>query len=116
MKNGEYMKKLREQQGLSLASVARKANVTDSRISHLESNSVHEPSPTLLKKLAAIYGIDLFDLFYRYGYLDKSHYESLRPFSGVEYLTATDKEYIQVQIEFCLFQARRKQNETVQNG
>lgn len=116
MTNGEYLKSIREKQGFSLASVARKADVTDSRISHIESDAVREPSPTLLKQLAIIYGIDVFDLFCRYGYLDMSHCESLRPFRGVEYLSAADKEYIQTQIEFCLFKARRKQNETIQNG
>jgi len=109
MTNGEYLKLQREKQGLSLATVARKANVTDSRISHIENDSVREPSPTLLKQLALIYEIDVFDLFCRYGYLDAPHCESLRPFRGVEYLSADDREYIQTQIEFCLFKARRKQ-------
>ena len=116
MTNGEYLKSQRERQRLSLAAVARKADVTDSRISHLESDSVKEPSPRLLKQLATIYDIDVFDLFCRYGYLDSSYCAALRPFRGVEYLSDTDREYVQAQIEFCLFNARRKHNETIQNG
>lgn len=93
----------REECRLSMAEVAKLTGATNTRISHLENDQIKEPSPVLLKKLAKVYQIDVFDLFCLYGYLDEAQCQALTAFKRVEYLTADEVERIQQQIDYFLF-------------
>jgi len=67
---GEYLRKVRDERGLSLNAVYEKTDIKNSTLSRIESGKTNSPSPEHLKKLAAEYQIDLIDLYIKAGYLD----------------------------------------------
>lgn len=69
MKNyGEYLKALRESKGLTLREVEKQTEVSNAYLSQLESGRIKQPSPTMLFKLAELYGIDYEILLDKVGY------------------------------------------------
>jgi transcriptional regulator with XRE-family HTH domain len=56
------VKKLREQQGMTQAELAKKAGVTEAYVSMLESGARKNPSLPTLKKLARALGVSLPEL------------------------------------------------------
>ncbi len=100
---GNYLRKKREELGLSLNDVHSKTGITDSRLSRLENDSYGEPSASILKTLAETYKISVVELFIKAGYLT---YESLdmsnQIFHGVELLNEEDRKHIQGQIDFII--------------
>ena len=107
MTNGEFLRQQRETLKLSMAEVAKRVGVTDSRLSRLENDQTKEPSPVLLKALAQIYQLDVFDLFCRFGYIDEHQLNSLTLFRNSEFLTAEDARRIQEQIDYCIFRRNK---------
>ena len=103
MTNGEYLRSKRESCQMSMADVSKLIGVTNTRISHLENDQVKEPSPILLKSLAKIYCIDVFDLFCRYGYLDEKQINALTALQRIEFLNDDEVLRIQQQIDYLLF-------------
>lgn len=103
MTNGEYLKLQRESRKLSMAAVSKQVGITNTRLSHLENNQTKEPSPTLLKTLAEVYQIDVFELFCRYGYIDKHQLNTLTVFKRTEFLTSEEIKRIQEQIDYYIF-------------
>ena len=95
-----------------MAEVSKLIGVTNTRISHLENDHIKEPSPTLLKSLAQVYKIDVFDLFCRYGYLDEQQRKSLTAFKRIEFLTNNEIDQIQQQIDYYLFLLSKGRQET----
>lgn len=71
---GTYLKKLREEKGLSTREVYELANVSNSYLSLVE-NGKRRPSAVVLKKLAPVYGVDYLDLYVKAGYADLAEYE-----------------------------------------
>lgn len=71
---GEYLKKLREQKGLSTREVYELAKVSNSYLSLVE-NGHRRASAVVLKKLAPVYGVDYLDLYVKAGYADLAEYE-----------------------------------------
>lgn len=103
MTNGEFLRFQRESCKLSMAAVSKRIGITDTRLSHLENDQTKEPSPVLLKALAQVYQIDVFELFCRYGYIDEHQYKALTVFKRTEFLTADEIKRIQEQIDYYLF-------------
>jgi transcriptional regulator with XRE-family HTH domain len=54
---GRALRAAREAGGLSLRAVADKTGISNAYVSQLESGIVRRPSPAILEKLAALYGI-----------------------------------------------------------
>ena len=104
MTNGEFLRQQRKIRKLSMTEVAKRAGVTNSRLSHLENDQTKVPSPVLLKSLAQIYQLDIFEVFCRYGYIDDHQLDSLTLFKNAEFLTADEISSIQRQIDYCIFQ------------
>ena len=65
---GEYLKKLRKKQNMTLESLQEKSGVSNSHISRIE-RGLREPSPDTLKKLSTALGADYADLMDIAGYL-----------------------------------------------
>ena len=93
---GVYLKQVRDETKMSLKTVKDKTGISDSALSHIESGKTVSPSPEYLKKLAAVYQIDLIDLFLKAGYLennDLSGYQ--RCFTGADRLSQEEHEAVQ---------------------
>ncbi len=71
---GNYLKKLREEKGLSTREVYDLAKVSNSYLSLVE-NGHRRASAVILKKLASVYEIDYLDLYVKAGYADLVEYE-----------------------------------------
>lgn len=66
---GAYLKKLRENKGLSTREVYELSKVSNSYLSLVE-NGHRRASAVVLKKLAPVYGVDYLDLYVKAGYID----------------------------------------------
>lgn len=88
---------------MSMADVSRLANTSDTKISNLENDKTREPSPVLLKALARIYKISVFDLFLRYGFIDEEQYNSVSCFKKAEYLSEEERSRVQDHIDFYIY-------------
>lgn len=98
---GEYLKNLRQSLGLSLNDVYKQTGISDSVISHIEKGDTQLPSPAALKKLAALYGIEIISLYLLCGYLEKDDlFKYERCFKGTEYLSEEEKNTIQQLINY----------------
>lgn len=71
---GLYLKKLRENKGLSTREVYELAKVSNSYLSLVE-NGHRRASAVVLKKLASVYGVSYLDLYVKAGYVDLAEYE-----------------------------------------
>lgn len=67
---GEYLRKLREAQKLSLREMAAKTGVSVSYITQIENGKRKAPGPEVLKKLAPAYNVPVRELLKAAGYLD----------------------------------------------
>lgn len=86
---GEYLKKLRENKGLSTREVYDIAKVSNSYLSLVE-NGHRRASAVVLKKLAPVYGVDYLDLYVKAGYADLAEYETKKePQSAVVFVYGT---------------------------
>ena len=59
--NGEVLRTIREQSGYSLSECARQADVSKAMLSEVE-RGIKNPSPPLVKRLAAALGVSIADL------------------------------------------------------
>lgn len=71
-KLGEYIKNIREQNGLGLNQLAVKIDVVSSLLSRLENGKVLKVNPFLLKKISEGLKIDYKELYKIVGYLDNN--------------------------------------------
>lgn len=65
---GDYIKALRESKGFTLREVEKKTEVSNAYLSQLESGKIKQPSPTMLFKLAELYGVKYEVLMEKVGY------------------------------------------------
>jgi transcriptional regulator with XRE-family HTH domain len=64
----EYARERREQLGLSQRQLATQLQVSHSSIARIENGTIHEPTPSLLRRLAEAFGVDPEDLYALAGY------------------------------------------------
>lgn len=79
---GEYLKALREKQRMSLRDVERECGVSNSYMGQIEQGKKPPPHPNILKKLAPVYHVPVYELMRAAGYLD----EEQRQWSEMEQL------------------------------
>lgn len=72
---GNHLRELRHNLGWSLREVERRSggNVHNAYLSQIETGRVKEPSVELLANLASVYGVDLWQLMHRAGWVPE-HY------------------------------------------
>jgi transcriptional regulator with XRE-family HTH domain len=76
---GIYLRSLRETRGLTLRQVEAACGISNAFLSQLESGKVKQPSPSVLYKLAELYGVSYEALMEKAGYpVPESHTRSLR--------------------------------------
>jgi len=68
---GEYLRRLRLEQRLSLRDVEEKADVSNSYIALIEKGLRKPPGADVLKRLATVYNVPVKDLLKAAGYLDE---------------------------------------------
>lgn len=109
-KLGIYLRYLRELNLLSMHDVYLHTKITDSKLSRIENQSIKEPSPKDLKKLALLYKVDVIDVFKMAGFIDEAdllNYQ--KAFNNTDFLISEEKELIQLQIDY--FARQRNVNE-----
>ena len=55
---GEYLRNARQNKKMSLRAVEKETGISNPYLSQLESGKIQQPSPTVLHKLAGLFGID----------------------------------------------------------
>jgi len=79
---GEYLKMLREKQRMSLRDVERRTGVSNAYLGQIEQDKRPPPHPNILKKLASVYDVSVYELMTAAGYLDEAQstkYKCLNP-------------------------------------
>lgn len=95
-KIGQHLRKIRQKSKISLKDVYKKTGITDSILSRIEKGNTVEPAPSILRKLAVFYNIDLISLYKSAGYLTNKDLKVYQQFfSGIDSLSEEEKEYIQ---------------------
>ena len=95
LKFGEYLKGLREKQKMSLRDVERQAGVSNAYLGQIEQGKKPPPHPKILKKLAPIYAMTLYELMRAAGYLneEQSHWSELEQLQWAVDALQNDPEY-----------------------
>ena len=105
---GDFLKKQREKNGLSLKDVQKKTGISNSVLSRIENDKKQSgASPIVLRSLSKLYGCSLIGLFIMADYLDDealSSYEQV--FRNSDLLPDDERKNIQEQID--LFTKGRK--------
>src|SRR3954463_6484369 len=82
---GALMQQRRQQLGLSLSEVARRAGIDKGTLSLLERGKVTRPQPANLSSLATALELPAGDLFAAADYLQSADLPSLRPYMRAKY-------------------------------
>ena len=107
---GAFLKAIREAKNLTLRDVERKTDVSNAYLSQLESGKVKQPSPTLLYKLAQLYGVPYENLMEKVGYpVPKTNIENKTKLtvSSKRFGSITSEEEIEL-INYLKFIRNRK--------
>jgi len=109
---GSYLKKLREEKGLSLRDVERLSSISSGHLSMIEQEKVREPSPRILHSLAGLYAVSYIAVMKKAGYLpaelsDAGAARSVA-FRGAEKLSPEQRKRIQRLIELELLDSDRR--------
>lgn len=102
MNIGEYLGNLRHQHGWKLIEVARRAGITHSYLSQVESGKITTPKPNTLRKLALGYGVDYQELMARMGYTQDAPETPVVVFRGEEHLSREQRRIVQGLIDEIL--------------
>ena len=82
---GEYIKRLRTEQQLSIRGLASKAGIDDGALTRLEHGKVCAPQPGTLKALAMALQVPLADMFAMAGYVIPDDLPSIAPYLCARY-------------------------------
>jgi len=109
---GEYLRRVREQKGMSLRDVenalrdvGETAKISSGHLSLIEQGKVEAPSPHTLHVLAKALGVPYIELMVEAGYLERSVLRKgprapAPAFRGAEKLSPTEKRRVEEYIEF----------------
>lgn len=70
-KFGQYLKKLRTEQGYTIRQVEMKTGISNAYLSQIENGKRNIPTAQILQKLAPVYGVETTELLTVAGYIDK---------------------------------------------
>ncbi len=111
----ERLRQLRRIKQLTLRDVEDKSGVSNGYLNQLEQGKIKQPSPHILQKLAAVYGIPYEALLQLAGYLsltnDKRNHgkkASGIAFSFGQDVTAEEEEELLKHLEFIRYKKRKK--------
>ena len=91
---GNFLKKKREDLGLTLRDVEKKTTISNAYLSQLENHKITQPSPTILKQLSKVYGTSYPRLMEVAGYpLDNDDNKiMMRTSKGLEDITQEEEK------------------------
>ena len=69
---GEYIRRLRQEHGLSMRDVGAKAKISSSYLAQIENSRRNPPGPDILKRLSMVYDVPVRDLLKAAGYLEEA--------------------------------------------
>lgn len=92
---GAYLKKLRENKGLTTREVYELSKVSNSYLSLVE-NGHRRASAVVLKKLAPVYGVDYLDLYVKAGYADLAEYKKNEMLKKIGAIPISDIDVINI--------------------
>lgn len=67
----EYLRHLRERDGLTLRQLEERVGISNAYLSQLETGKIEHPSPSTLLKLAEAFGADYIILMEKAGYINR---------------------------------------------
>jgi len=91
---GEYIKKIREEKGLSINQLALYSDVSAAHISRIE-RGLREPSPEILKKLSQALKVPYEELMAAAGYLDEIEQNNIVAEQKIAEAIADDPELLE---------------------
>ena len=94
MNIGEYIKKIREEKGLSINQLALYSDVSAAHISRIE-RGLREPSPEILKKLSQALKVPYEELMAAAGYLDEIEQNNIVAEQKIAEAIADDPELLE---------------------
>lgn len=106
---GAYIKKIRMENGLSIRKVAEAADISHTEVKRIEDGLRKQPSPQILRSLAAALNTSYEELLEEAGYIDETSSTSgtaAAGISGAEDLNAD--ELAQVNDYIAFLKSRRK--------
>ena len=74
---GKKLKNTRENVSLTLRDVEISTGISNAYLSQLENNKIKKPSASILYKLASVYKIELNELLYAAGIIEKKDHQEL---------------------------------------
>ena len=102
-KLGHLLKEARERKGVTLRAVQDTTGVSNPYLSQIESGKVQHPSPSVLNKLATLYGISYASVMKAAGYPVPDSAvpsEQLRAFARLGPITEDEEEELAQYLEF----------------
>jgi len=102
---GMYVRRLREERGLSVRALAAKADVDSTWLSRLEHGAYHSPDPHLLKQLAWALDVTVADMYTAAGYPATPELPTLQPYLRAKY-ALPEEAAAEVQAYFDFINAR----------
>jgi len=82
---GEYIKRLRQRQNLSMRGLASEAGIDSGALSRIEHGKIGTPQPDTLKALATALQVSLADVFAMAGYVVPYDLPSITPYLHARY-------------------------------
>lgn len=101
--SGKFFKDERLKAGLSLKEAAMKSGLTDTKIQRIENDLVKEASPSAIKSLCGLYGINVVEVFLKLGWIDR---KDLKDYTFVikraDQLTDKELDHLQKESDFMI--------------
>lgn len=111
---GSYLRSLREAKRLKLREVEESSGVSNPYLSQLENDKILRPSPHILHKLSAVYGIAYETLMEKAGYLAPPNAAGAAPSGGripsaaFHNLTPEEEQALLDYLSYLRFRGTRK--------
>lgn len=100
---GEYLRNIRNKNGLSLNKVYQETGITDSRLSKAENGAWSNLKLSEIRKLADLYEVSVISICLHAGFFSESDIEEYQScFRNVILLDDEDKQHIQSEIDYIL--------------
>lgn len=74
---GAYLRNIRKEKGISIFKVAKAINISRNYLSEIERGKKN-PSDLVLEALIEFYGLDIEEVFSKYGRIYSGHFESIK--------------------------------------
>lgn len=102
---GQFIKDQRTKEGLSLSQLGKKTGVSDSEIHRIENGFRENPNWEILCKIAIVLKLNPISFMIKAGYISSEDLNSDAMVHGLEELSRTEIEEVQLFINFMLYKS-----------